>query len=269
MEVMTRNNVHVLGEGDRTLVLAHGFGCDQTMWRWVAPDLARDHRVVLFDYVGAGRSERGAYDPDRYASLSGYASDAIDVCEATGSRDVVWIGHSISSMIGALASIQRPDLFERLVMVAPSPRFLDDLPAYRGGFSERDISELLDLMDHNFMGWASSLATMAAPTPDLAGVLRESFCSTDPRTARQFAEVTFRCDLRDDLPRVSVPALVLQCTQDDIAPISVGEYTCSRLPRGQLRLVDVIGHCPHMSHPDEVIRAVREFLDSPPRRAHT
>lgn len=264
MEVLARNNVNVLGTGDRTILLGHGFGCDQTMWRWIAPALAQDHRVVLFDYVGAGRSDRAAYDAVRYGSLSGYAADAIDVCEALGARGAVWIGHSISSMIGALASVARPDLFERLVMVAPSPRFLDDPPDYRGGFGERDISDLLDLMDHNFMGWATSLASMAVPSEDLSGVLRESFTSIDPRAARQFAEITFRCDLRDVLPRVAAPTLVLQCAHDDIAPVEVGEYTRRRLPRADYRLLDVAGHCPHMSHPDEVLGAVREFLRAPP-----
>ncbi len=264
MDPTTKNNVNLLGDGPSDVVFAHGFGCDQTMWRWVAPSLASDHRVVLFDHVGAGRSHRAAYDPERYRTLRGYALDAIELVEALGLRDTTWIGHSIGGLIGALAAAERPGLFRRMVMIAPSPRFLDDPPHYFGGFGERDIAELLDLMDHNFMGWTTSFASLVVPEPaEVAGILHASLCATDPHTARQFAEVTFRCDLRDVLPLVRCPTLVIQCTQDDIAPVSVGEYTAARLPQGVLRLVEARGHCPHMTSPEEVVQVIREFLRGP------
>lgn len=264
-DVLERNCVQVCGRGP-TLVFAHGFGCDQHMWRFVAPSFEVDHRVVLFDYVGAGRSRRAAYDPARYATLDGYASDLLDVCHAVGAERVRFVGHSVSGMIGLLASIREPELFERLVLVGPSPSYVNDPPHYHGGFERADIDALLDLMDRNYIGWANWLAPVVmqnATQPELATELEASFCSTDPIAARQFAEVTFRSDNRADVPHATVPALVLQCTRDAIAPMSVGAWLAEHLPHGSLRVIDADGHCPHMSHPAETILAIREFLSAP------
>lgn len=267
-QVLERNHVNVHGRGP-TLVFAHGFGCDQNMWRFVAPAFAADHRLVLFDYVGAGRSRRAAYDPVRYASLDGYVQDLLDVCEAVGAERVRFVGHSVSAMIGLLASIRAPELFDRLVLVGPSPCYVNDPPHYVGGFERADIDALLDLMDRNYIGWANYLAPAVMKNgarPELAEELEASFCTTDPVAARQFAEVTFRSDNRADLPRVSVPSLILQCSDDAIAPMSVGAYLAKHLPHGQLRVLQAEGHCPHMSHPVETIAEIRAFLAaSPPR----
>jgi sigma-B regulation protein RsbQ len=261
--VLRRNHVQVYGPEDAPpLMLVHGFGCDQTMWRFVVPDLSRDHRVVTLDYVGSGRSDPGAYDAERYGSLRGYARDVIEVLEALGLRGVGFVGHSVSSMVGVLASIEAPHLFAHLTLVGPSPRYIDD-PPYRGGFSRQDIEGLLGLMDRNFMGWVNLLApTIArgADHPAVAAELSQSFCSTDPTFLRRFAEVTFLADNRADLPRVPVPALVLQCSDDAIAPEEVGLYCAREIPRATYRKLRATGHCPHLSDPEETIGVLREYL---------
>ncbi len=258
-----RNHVRSFGRDDAPpIVLAHGFGCDQTMWRFLVPDLARDHRVVTFDYVGAGRSEKDAYDPSRYATMRGYAQDVLDVIEELDLRDVTFVGHSVSSMIGVLASIERPARFRRLVLIGPSPRYIDD-PPYRGGFSREDIDGLLELMDRNFMGWAALLAPKIARDsahPEVAEELRESFCSTDPRFLRPFAEITFRGDNRADLPKVTVPTLVLQCSDDDVAPEEVGRFCARTIPGASFHQLAATGHCPHLSDPQETLAAMRAFF---------
>jgi sigma-B regulation protein RsbQ len=262
-DVLARNNVTVSGRGTRPMLFAHGFGCDQHMWRWVAPAFEDDHRVVLFDYVGAGRSDRAAWSPERYGTLDGYAQDVLDVVHALDLRDVVFVGHSVSSMIGVLAANREPERFAHLVMVGPSPRYVNEAPDYVGGFERADIEGLLETMDRNYIGWANFLAPAImknAERPELAGELTESFCSTDPVVARRFAEATFFADNRADLPRVTVPSLVLQCADDMIAPTAVGEYVHRTTPGSTLRLMEATGHCPHMSHPEETIRLVREYL---------
>jgi len=267
MDVITRNNVRVSGSGPRTLLFAHGFGCDQNMWRFVAPDFERDHRVVLFDYVGCGKSDMSAYDPERYGSLEGYAQDLLEFCDALDLRDVVVVGHSVSSMVAVLASRRQPDRFSRLVLLGPSPRYVNDLPDYVGGFERADIEGLLEMMDRNFIGWASFLApaVMKNPErPELAQELVDSFCSTDPRVARRFAEATFFADNRADLPGVTVPSLVLQCSDDMIAPTEVGEYVHRSLPGSTYRQMRATGHCPHMSHPEETVALIRDYLSSSP-----
>ena len=262
-DILKRNNVKVSGRGARPMLFAHGFGCDQNMWRFVAPAFEDDYRVVLFDYVGSGKSDLRAYDPQRYSTLRGYTQDVLDVCAALRLRDVVFVGHSVSSVVGLLASIEEPRLFSRVVMVGPSPCYIDDPPDYRGGFARADIEGLLDLMERNYIGWANFLAPVVTKNPErpeLARELEESFCSTDPRVARRFAEATFLSDNRGDLPRVSVPCLIMQCSEDAIAPAEVGEYLSRHLPHSTLRVLEATGHCPHMSHPEETIRAIREYL---------
>jgi sigma-B regulation protein RsbQ len=262
-DVLARNNVQIRGSGARTLLFAHGFGCDQNMWRFVAPAFEDEYRVVLFDYVGCGKADLSAYRVERYSSLAGYAQDVLDVCEALSLRDVLFVGHSVSSMVGVLASLRDPALFQRLVMVGPSPRYINDPPDYFGGFERADIEGLLDVMEKNYLGWANFLApvVMANPErPELTRELEDSFCSTDPTTARRFAEVTFFSDNRADLPHVRVPSLLLQCSDDAIAPLAVGEYLHNNLKDSTLRVMNATGHCPHMSHPEETTRLIREYL---------
>jgi sigma-B regulation protein RsbQ len=247
------------------MLFAHGFGCDQHMWRLLTPAFESDHRIVLFDYVGSGRSDVSAYDPERYATLEGYARDVLDVCEALDLRDVVFVGHSVSAMIGILAANQAPERFARLILVAPSPRYLNDPPDYTGGFERSDIEGLLDMMDRNYLGWSQQLAPAVmqnADRPELGEELTESFCSTDPVIARRFAEATFLADNRADLRAVRVPSLILQCSEDIIAPRPVGDYLQGALPGSTLRVMAATGHCPHMSAPDETVTLIREYLSA-------
>jgi sigma-B regulation protein RsbQ len=262
--VLQRNNVHVLGHGTQPMLFAHGFGCDQNMWRFMLPAFEKDYRLVLFDYVGSGKSDLSAYEPERYSTLDGYAEDVLDVCAALDLRDVIFVGHSVSSMIGVLAAKREPSRFSHLVMIGPSPRYLNDAE-YVGGFERADLEGLLDLMDKNFIGWASFLAPVIMKNddrPELTQELHASFCSTDPKIARRFAEATFFGDNRADLPGVTVPSLVLQCSEDAIAPPEVGRYVAQNVPRSTLRQLKATGHCPHVSHPDETIEAIREYLAS-------
>jgi sigma-B regulation protein RsbQ len=262
-DVLRRNNVKVSGRGARPIVFAHGFGCDQNMWRFVAPAFEDEYRVVLFDYVGSGKSDMTAYDPQRYSTLEGYAQDVLDVCRALRLGDAIFVGHSVSSVVGLLASIKEPKLFARLILVGPSPCYVNDPPDYHGGFERADIEGLLDLMDKNYIGWASFLAPVVVKNPErpeIARELEESFCSTDPRVARRFAETTFLSDNRGDLARVRVPSLVMQCSEDAIAPAAVGEYVSRKLRGSTFRQLEATGHCPHMSHPEETVRVIKEYL---------
>jgi sigma-B regulation protein RsbQ len=262
MDVLARNHVKVWGEGTRPMLFAHGFGCDQKMWRYITPAFEKDYRIVAFDYVGSGKSDLSAYDPARYSTLEGYAQDVLDICLALDLQDVVFVGHSVSSMIGLLAAKKQPALFSQLIMVGPSPRYIND-DGYVGGFERADIEGLLDLMDKNYIGWATFLAPVVmknAERPELGAELQESFCSTDPKIARRFAEATFFADNRADLGEMRVPSLILQCAEDAIAPVEVGSYLHRTLPVSTLRMMKATGHCPHMSHPDETIEAIREYL---------
>lgn len=263
-DVIRRNNVKVTGRGTQPMLFAHGFGCDQNMWRLLTPAFEDGYRIVLFDYVGSGQSDLGAYDARRYATLDGYATDLLDICEALDLRSVILVGHSVSSIIGILAANREPSRFAHLILVGPSPRYINDPPDYVGGFERQDIDGLLEMMDRNYVGWANFLgpAIMKNPDrPELASELTESFCSTDPVIARRFAEATFFADNREDLARVRVPALILQCSDDMIAPLEVGEYTHRQVPGSTLHVMAATGHCPHMSHPAETIRAMQEYLE--------
>lgn len=256
----------MFGSGTQPMMLAHGFGCDQNMWRFVTPAFEHDYRIVLFDYVGAGKSDLKAFDPQRYSTLDGYADDVLEICSTLGLSDVIFIGHSVSSMIGMLASIRRPDLFDRLVLVGPSPCYINDPPDYFGGFEREEISGLVEMMEKNYIGWANFLAPAVMKNPDrphLAAELEESFCSTDPVTARSFAEATFLSDNRADLPKVKTPSLIMQCSDDAIAPLAVGEYLHRNLAGSVFRLMEANGHCPHMSHPEETIRVIKDYLAAP------
>lgn len=259
---MHKNNLKMLGAGPRTLMFAHGLGCDQRMWRHLVPAFQDTHRVVLFDHVGAGNSDLSAYDAKRYSSLHGYADDVVELCRELNLRDVVFVGHSVSATIGLLAGIKAPDRFRALVLVAPSPCFLND-GDYRGGFSAADIDGLIDALDANYIGWSRSITPVImgnAERPELTEELTESFCRTDPDIARQFARVTFTSDHRADLPQLSRPALVMQCRNDAIANDAVGAYVHSRLPSSQLVRLNATGHCPHLSAPAEVIAELSAYL---------
>lgn len=262
-DVIRRNNVRVSGPTDgEWVVFSHGFGCDQGLWRHVAPAFEPDHRVVLYDHTGSGRSDLAAYDSARYSSLDGYALDAVEIGERLGISSATFVGHSVAAMIGVVAHRMAPAMYDRLVLVAPSPRYLDD-EAYVGGFSEADIAGLLDSLASNYLGWSAATAPAIVGRPDrpeLGDELTESFCRTDPKIAEEFARVTFLSDHRADLDEVVARCLILQVADDFLAPVSVGEYVHSRLADSRLVVLDTSGHCPHLSVPDDVVAAMRDFL---------
>ena len=263
MDVLARNNVKVSGDpAAPAMLFAHGFGCDQNMWRFVAPAFEDTHRVVVFDHVGFGASDHAAWDAERYATLDGYARDVLEICRELELADTVFVGHSVSSMIGVLAANAEPERFDRLVLVGPSPRYVDD-DGYVGGFTREDIEGLLDSLESNYLGWSSTMAPVIAGNPDrpeLGEELTNSFCATDPAIAAHFARVTFLSDNRDDLAAVRVSSLVLQCSDDPIAPDAVGEYVHAQLPHSELVFMRASGHCPNLSAPDELIAEIRAFL---------
>ncbi|HEV7784159.1 MAG TPA: alpha/beta hydrolase [Thermoanaerobaculia bacterium] len=263
MNVMRKNNVRLSGpEGGQAMVFAHGYGCDQNMWRFVTPAFADEYRVVLFDHVGAGLSDLSAYSRGRYESLRGYANDVLEICRELDLTRVIFVGHSVSSMIGVMAAIEEPERFEKLVLVGPSPRYIDDVD-YTGGFSREDIDGLLDSLDSNYLGWSSAMAPviMGNPErPELGAELTNSFCRTDPEIAKHFARVTFLSDNRADLPRVTARTLILQCSDDVIAPQSVGDYVHRQIPGSELVRMQATGHCPNLSAPEETVAAIKAFL---------
>jgi sigma-B regulation protein RsbQ len=262
MDATTRHNVSMSGPPDaRPMLFAHGFGCDQNMWRLVAPAFSDRYRVILFDHVGAGGA-KAHYDPERYSSLRGYAADVLGICRELDLRDVVFVGHSVSAMIGVLAAAEAPELFSALVLVGPSPRYIDD-GDYPGGFSAQDIEDLLASLASNYLGWSAAMAPVImgnAERPELGEELTESFCRMDPEIAQRFARVTFESDNREDLGRVSTPALVVQCSNDVIAPVAVGEYVRDTMPNAGMVLLNATGHCPNLSAPAETVAAIEQFL---------
>jgi sigma-B regulation protein RsbQ len=263
MTVRNRNNIHLHGDGPTTMVFAHGFGCDQTMWHYLMPMFEKNYRMLTFDLVGSGGSDISAYSKEKYGSLHGYADDLIEIVEQNCSSPCIFVGHSVSAIIGVLATIKRPDLFAAQAMVGPSPCYVNDA-TYHGGFTRADIDDLLQTMDNNFLGWSSSMAPviMGSPgQPELGESLTASFCRNDPDIARHFAAVTFLSDHRGDLAKSSIPALILQCTDDLIAPCGVGEYMHAQMPNSTLTLIDNVGHCPHMSAPGQSAAAIVAFLD--------
>ena len=263
MDVVKRNNVVVSGQGSQPIVFAHGFGCDQHMWRFVAPTFEATHRVVLFDHIGCGKSDISAYDNQRHASLDGYACDMVDILEQCGLRDAILVGHSVSAIISILVANRAPDRVAKLVLVGPSPRYLNDPPDYVGGFERADIDGLMDMMESNMLGWADFLApaVMGSESPqELTQELRASFCAADPYISRRFAMATFLGDNRADLALLDRPALIIQCADDAIAPRVVGEYMHGRLRHSTLRILDASGHCPHLTHPTETIALIQDYL---------
>ena len=262
MTIHLRNNVNISGTGPLTMIFAHGFGCDQNMWRYTAPDFEDRFRVVLFDLVGSGNSDMAAYDFDKYATLDGFADDLLEIIEALETGPVIFVGHSVSATIGMLASIKAPHLFHSQIMVGPSPCYIND-GDYVGGFTRGDIEDLCNTLDSNYLGWSSTMAPaiMGAPDqPELGAELTNSFCRNDPEIAKHFARTIFLSDYREILPKSSIPSLILQCTDDIIAPLSVGQYMCKAMPDASLCVIDNVGHCPHLSAPHASITAINVFL---------
>lgn len=265
-DIISRNNVRVTGQGKRTIVLAHGFGCDQNMWRFMWPALERHFKVVVFDYVGSGKSRLFSYDKKRYQALDGYAQDVIEVCDTLGLEDVIFVGHSVSSIIGMIASQLRPELFSKLVMVCPSPCFLNLGSEYSGGFDKEDLEELINLMDKNYIGWANYLAPLVmgqSHSEELINELSGSFCSTDPKYSKPFAQATFFSDYRSILSKELHPCLILQSANDSLAAVDVGEYMKEQIPNATFEIIDGTGHCLHMTEPDKVLQSMYSFLNIP------
>jgi len=261
-DILRRNNVNIVGQGEEIMLMVHGFGCDQTVWKHIIPSFVNEYKIVLFDFVGAGKSDISAYSKSRYGKLDGYAEDVLEVCHTLRLQNVIFVGHSVSCMIGALAAIKEPFLFKKLVFVGPSPRYLNDV-GYQGGFEREEIDLLFELMDDDYISWANSTAPaiMAnAANPELGQELAGNFCSLDPEIAKEFARVTFLSDNRKDLPEIAVESLTLQCKEDMLAPLAVGEYIKRHTRNNQLVILEATGHCPHMSAPEETIHAIQEFL---------
>lgn len=263
-QILLRNNVVITGKGNQAILFAPGFGCDQNMWRLVAPAFEEKYRVILFDYVGSGKSDYSAYNSSKYSDLNGYVQDVLEICEGLELKKPILVGHSVGSIIGMLASIQKPDCFERLIMIGPSPCYLNDPPSYIGGFEREDLEGLIDMLEMNYIGWANYLAQVIMKNPErpeLSKELEESFCSTNPMVARQFAVATFFSDNRKDLAKVNIPSLILQCSDDTIAPYAVGNYMHRHLPESTLYLMQATGHCPHISHPEETTHLISKYLN--------
>lgn len=261
-QVLKRNNVKVSGKGEKTLVFIHGYGCDQSMWRLVTPSFEANYQVVLLDLVGCGKADEKAYDYDKYSTLQGYTDDLLEVCEALELKNVTLVGHSISGNISILASIARNDIFENLILICPSPRFINT-EDYHGGFDQTDIDELIESLDSNYLGWSKAMSPviMGNPEkPELALELEESFCVNNPKIAKHFAKVTFFCDNREDLKKVNIKTLVIQCAEDSLAAVRVGEFVHSKIKGSELTVLNTNGHCPHLSNPNETIQAMTEFL---------
>ena len=261
-KISLRNNVKSFGTGEQTMMFAHGFGCDQNMWRYITPAFENDYRIVLFDYVGAGKSDLSSYNPERYSSLHGYAQDVLEICEELQLSNVIFVGHSVSSMIGLLAAVEKPHYFSDIIMVGPSPCYINN-DGYVGGFERKDIEGLLETMEKNYIGWANFLAPSIMANkdrPELGEELTESFCSTDPIIASQFAKATFFSDNRSDLAKLQTPCLILQCSDDIIAPFAVGDFVHKNIAQSTLKVLNAKGHCPHLSEPEETILAIKDYL---------
>jgi sigma-B regulation protein RsbQ len=265
MDIVTKNNVNILGKGSKTIIFSHGFGCDQHMWRLVTPYFTENYKVVLFDHVGAGNSDTSAYNYSRYNSLQGYAQDVLAICHDLDLSEVIFVGHSVSAMIGVLAAVREPSLFEKLVLVGPSPCYINDKDkSYEGGFSREDIEGLIESLESNYLGWSSMIAPIIMANgdrPELGQELANSFCKTDPEIAQHFARTTFLSDNRADLKKLKTKTLILQCSEDIIAPMQVGKYVHEQLPDSTLHVLAATGHCPNLSAPQETSMAILQYLN--------
>lgn len=264
VEFLTRNNVRIIGSGEQAMIFAHGFGCDQNVWRYLIKAFENSYKIILFDFVGSGQSDLTAYDTQRYSTLDGYALDVLEILQELNFKNVIFIGHSVACMIGVKAAIAHPEYFQKLVFVAPSPCYTID-ESYNGGMERGQLEALFEVMDSNYLGWSSAMAPMIMGNPerpDLGEELTANFCATDPDIAREFARVTFLSDNRADLKLLKTPSLTLQCSSDILAPVEVGHYIHENTTNNTLSVLNATGHCPHMSHPDETIRAIRSFIEN-------
>lgn len=262
MDVLKRNNVKVSGKGSTPMLFAHGYGCDQNMWRHITPAFENDYRIILFDLVGFGQSDSSDYTPKKYGSLQAYADDILEICQALQLNDVIFVGHSVSAMIGVLAALKAPKFFQKLILVSPSPRYINE-PGYTGGFSREDINGLLESLEGDYLGWSAAIAPVImgnADKPELSQELSTSFCQSNPEIAKNFAYLTFLSDNRADLQKLRTKTLILQCQEDVIAPMEVGEYVNQQIPDSELVVLNATGHCPNLSAPQETIAAMKTFL---------
>lgn len=261
-DILERNNVTIQGSGEQPILFAHGYGCDQNMWRFVYPAFMDNYKVILFDHVGAGNSDESYYNKEKYSSLQGYANDILEICQTLDLENIILVGHSVSSMIALVAANKEPFRFANIIMIGPSPCYINK-NGYMGGFNQEDIDELLDTLDSNYLGWASNMAPVIMGNPDspqLGEELTNSFCRTNPEIAKHFAKVTFLSDNRDDLEELKVPTLIIQCTEDAIAPMGVAEYVNNKISNSKLQIIDATGHCPNLSAPEETIKAIKQYL---------
>lgn len=266
MNINTRNNIKIKGKGENVILFAHGYGCDQNMWRFIIPAFEENYKIVTFDHVGSGKSDWSSYNKNKYSDLKGYASDVVEICEKLNLDKVILVAHSVSAMIALLAAQKRPDLFTRIIMIGPSPKYIND-NEYFGGFSEEDIMDMIDALDNNYLGWSSSITPVIMGNPDkpeLTEELKNSFCQHDPEIAKHFARVTFLGDNRKDLPTLTTPTLIIQCSEDIIAPVKVGEYVYKSIPNSRMSMIEATGHCPHLSHPKQTIDIIKNYLNTNP-----
>jgi sigma-B regulation protein RsbQ len=260
--ILKRNNVKVIGKGDQPMLFIHGFGCDQNMWRFVTPAFEERYKIILIDLVGCGKSDDSAYDPEKYDTLQGHVNDVLEICSVLALKNVILVGHSISANISLLSSISNNKIFEKLILVCPSPKFLNE-DGYTGGFDQKDIDGLIDAIESNYLGWSKAIAPVIMSNverPELSNELEKSFCSNNPEIAIHFAKVTFLCDNRNALEKVKTKTLVLQSKTDNLAAVSVGEYVHDNIKNSVFKILETDGHCPHLSHPNETILAIKEFL---------
>ena len=261
-KLIKQNNVTILGTGNKIMFFVHGYGCDQNMWRFITPHFKNTYKIVLIDLVGTGKSDESAYDYDKYNSLEGHADDIINICDALNLEDVCMVAHSVSAMIATLAAVKRPTLFKKLIMIGPSPRYINDAD-YFGGFSEKDIEELLETLDSNYLGWSSAMAPVIMGNldrPELAAELETSFCQNNPEIASHFAKVTFLADNRSDLKKLAIDTLIIQSEEDAIASLEVGQFVHKNIANSKLVVLESTGHCPHMSAPNKTIEAMKNYL---------
>lgn len=263
-KILKRNNVKVFGEGTQPILFAHGYGCDQKMWRFITPAFTEAYKVVLFDHIGSGKSDLAAYDYDKYDHLKGYAEDLVEICDALSLENIILVGHSVSSIVGALAVAGRPELFDQLIMLGPSPRYINE-GEYFGGFDQQDIDELVETLEANYLGWSSFITPVIignADKEEFAEELKNSFCSMEPAIAKHFAKVTFVGDYREDLANVKIPTLIIQSYPDAIAPVAVGKYVHEKIPGSHYVQLASSGHCPHLTSPELVISAIQTYINN-------
>lgn len=264
VDIIKRNNVTILGKGEKTLLFGHGFGCEKNMWRYITPAFKKEYRIVLFDYVGSGGSDLNHYDSSKYSTLDGYKQDVLDIVEALNLKEVIFVGHSVSSMIGLLSSLEKPDSFEKLIMIGPSPCYLNTKDGYKGGFDESDVNHLLEMMEMNFSGWASYMAPIGMhQEKDTVQTkeLEQTFKANNPNMAREFAEATFFSDCRKKLSLSKIPTLIMQCSEDSIVPLAIGEYLNEHLENSVMHVMNAKGHYPHISNPEETIGMIKSYLN--------